>query len=192
MAMKLDGPIPGSSLTREVGNAPWEQPPLYAKPEQALANHVKQLTKGNHLDELLFLVGEGFPISTFVDSLTTVAVMEGFHTGDVSQLISPALHTFIKEAAQSAGVPYTEWDGPTPEEQDKERFKKRLNIKFASSLQDQSPEIVNPSNPFVPETAVNPQPGQAAPEMPAAPEQGPPAVESLGPNQGYIQKRSQI
>jgi hypothetical protein len=193
MPMKLDGPIPGSSLTREVGNAPWEQPPLYAKPEQAIANTIKQLTKGSRMDDLLFLVGEGFPISTFVDSLLTTSVMEGYHTGDVSQLIAPVIHTFIKEAAQSAGVPYTEWDGPTPEEQDSQRFKQRLNVKFASTLADKSPEPVNASNPFVPSAAANPTMGQPGMAPPQAPESSsPPEVESLGPNQGYIQKRSQV
>lgn len=201
MPMKLDGPIPGSSLTREMGNSPWEQPPLYAKPEAALANHIKQITKGNKLDDLLFLVGEGFPISTFVDSLLTTSVMEGYHTGDVSQLIAPPLHAFIKEAAQSAGIPYTEWDGPSPEEQEKARFKQRLNIKFASMLADKSPEPMGAANPFTPPMAdntqpmpsgANPQSNANAPIMPPAGEEaGPPPVESLGPNQGYVQRRGQ-
>ena len=189
MGLKLDGPIPGQSLTREVGNAPWEQPPLYAKPEAALANHLKQLTKGSRMDDLLFLVGEGFPISTFVDSLLTTSVMEGYHTGDVSQLIAPALHTFVKEAAQSAGVPYKEWDGPSPEDIDKQRFKQRLNIKFASALPDKAPQPTQAANPFTPPAAVNPVPG--GPDIPPQ-EAGPPAVESVGDGQGYIQKRSQL
>jgi hypothetical protein len=147
------------------------------------------------MDDLLFLVGEGFPISTFVDSLLTTSVMEGYHTGDVSQLIAPALHTFVKEAAQSAGIPYEEWDEPSPEEKEKARFKQRLNIKFASALADKSPEPTNAANAFVPPAAANPAMGgegaAAAPAMPpAGPEQGPPPVESLGPNQGFIQKRS--
>lgn len=209
MGLKLDGPIPGQSLTRELGNAPWEQPPLYAKPEAALANHLKQLSKGNRMDDLLFLVGQGFPISTFVDSLLTTSVMEGYHTADVSQLIAPVLHTYIKEAAQSAGVSYTEWDGPTPEEVDKQRFKQRLNIKFGASLPDKAPLVEEASNPFTPPVATNdptmqegtPATAPAATDMsmaqggfvvPKMKQEGPSPVESLGNGQGYVQKRSML
>lgn len=199
MSLKLSGPIPGESLTRELGNAPWEQPPLYAKPEQALANHFKQMTKGNNMDDLLFLVGEGFPIDTFVDSLLTTSVMEGYHTLDVSTLIAPALHEFIKQSAQSAGISYTEFSGPTPEEQDRDRFKQRLNIKLSKNLPFKpSSSVEGGADPFTPPIANNPpematggQVGKAAP-IPMGPGQAsnsPPPVESLGPNQGYVQKR---
>ena len=209
MGMKLTGPIPGQSLTREQGNSPWEQPPLYARPEAALANHLKQLSKGNRMDDLLFLVGEGFPISTFVDSLMTTSVMEGYHTADVSQLIAPVLHTYIKEAAQSAGLTYKEWDGPSPEEVDKERFKERLNIKFGSMLQDKSPQATEAASPFTPPMAENTpteQIGTSAQDpattdmsmaqggfvVPKMKLEGPSPVESLGSGQGYVQKRSML
>lgn len=206
MAIKLDGPIPGQSLTRELGNAPWEQPPLYPNVEKALAFHLERMGKGTNMEDLLFLLDQGFPISTFVDSLTTKAVMEGYHTIDVSQLIAPVIHTYIKEAAQSAGVKYTEFDGPTEEERMKERYKKQLSIKIANNLPLDKTVPMGAAQPFIPPMAENPMPqGQSGPtqsraematggpvtnKMDNVDSTGePPAVQSLGPNQGYIQRR---
>lgn len=200
MAMKLTGPIPGESLTRELGNAPWEQPPLYSSAEKALAWHLENITKEDNIDDLLFLVDQGFPISTFVESLTTKAVMEGYHTVDVSQLIAPVIHTYLKEAAQSAGIKYTEWDGPTEEEKQAAKYKQRLSLYAGNNLPREPEQPTGMASPFTPQ-AVNPvadgpQMSAGGPIMPMSSQQAgtnedmtPPPVESLGPNQGYIQRR---
>jgi len=128
LPIKLDGPIPGQSLTRELGNSPWEQPPQFAHPQQALAWHLDRMNKGQNMDDLLFLVEQGFPIQTFVESLTTKAVMEGYHNGDTAVLISPVLHEYVKEMAETAGIQAREFSGPTEEDIQKKKYKERLQI----------------------------------------------------------------
>ena len=199
-ALKLTGPIPGESLTSELGNRPYEQPPLYPSVEKALAWHLDRLSKDDNMNDLLFLVDQGFPISTFVDSLTTKAVMEGYHTIDVSQLISPVIHTYIKEAAQSAGVKYTEWDGPSEEEKQAAKYKQKLSIYAGNNLPRAPERPTGMASPFVPQAvnpvAEGPQMAAGGPVMPMNAEQAgtnkdmtPPPVESLGPNQGFVQRR---
>ena len=157
MTVKLDGPIPGQSLTREVGNAPWEQPPLYSDNNKALAWHIDNLNKGEHMDDLLFLLDQGFPLSTFVESLTTTAVMEGFHTIDTSTLINPVLHQYIKEMANAAQINLTEWDGPSEEEKQQEKYKQKLSIMLANGLNEPAPTPMTNEAPAEPMEQKAPQ-----------------------------------
>jgi hypothetical protein len=134
MSGPLDAPIPGQSLTIEPGNAPWEQPPLYPKVEQALAWHLKNLSNPDRMDEMMFLLDQGLPISTLVESLTSYAQMKGYHNVDVSQIIMPVLHEYIKTMADAADIKAKEDDGPTPEERDKMKLKSRLNVVLNKEL----------------------------------------------------------
>lgn len=145
MTVKLDGPIPGSSLTREPGNAPWEQPPLYPESERALAWHLNNIGKPEKMDDMLFLLDQGMPLSTFVDSMTTIGVMEGYHTVDASTLIQPVIHQYIKELATTSGINLKEWDGPTEEEKAASKYKERLGLVLGNKLsQPEQPEMPAP------------------------------------------------
>lgn len=141
--MQLKAPIPGMSLTREPGNAPWEQPPLYNTAEEALGFYLQKLDEEERLDDLLFALEAGYPVASMVDFLTSYSVMEGYHSFDVKMLISPVLHEYIVSLADAAGIEYTERMGPTKEERMKEKDKKRtkaLLIKAMSSPVDQVTE----------------------------------------------------
>ena len=132
--MKIMAPIPGMSLTREPGNAPWEQPPLHETPEKALAFYLDRLDDEEKLDDLLFALEAGYPIDAMVDLLTSYGVMEGYHTFDVKMLISPILHEYILNLAEASGIEYTEFLGPSKEERMKEKDKKRTKTLLLKSL----------------------------------------------------------
>ena len=40
----IDAPIPGQSLTAELGNRPWQKPPQYNTVEEALEYYIPRLT----------------------------------------------------------------------------------------------------------------------------------------------------
>lgn len=136
--MKFAAPIPGMSLTREPGNAPYEQPPLYPRPEEALGFYFERLDDEELIDDLMFTLEQGFPLSILVDSMTSTGVMEGYHTIDVKVLISPILHEYLLNLAQAAGVDVVEDAGPTKEERIKEKDKKRMAILIERALEDSS------------------------------------------------------
>jgi len=126
MAGKFNAPIPGESLTREPGNSPWEQPPLYADVQQALAFHLKNLSDPDRQDDAMFLLERGFPLNVLVDSMCEFAVMNGVHTIDVSMIISPVIHEYLLSLAEAQDIKVKEDDGPTNEEKFSEKKKKRL------------------------------------------------------------------
>lgn len=132
--MKLMAPIPGMSLTREPGNAPWEQPPLHETPEKALGFYLDKFDEEEKLDDLLFALEAGYPVDAMVDFLTSYGVMEGYHTFDVKMLISPVLHEYIVSLADAAGIEYTEFLGPSKEERMKTKDEKRAKVLLTKAL----------------------------------------------------------
>ena len=65
----FDRPTPGMSLTAELGNRPWQQPPQYSTVEEALQWYIPRLTNPELLDQLLDVMESGIPLTTIV-SLT--------------------------------------------------------------------------------------------------------------------------
>ena len=121
--MNFTAPIPGQSLTIEPGNAPWEQPPQIEDPEEAIKYQTKRLTKPDVMDDMLFALESGFPVKAMVETLNTVATMNGVYSVDVGLLVAPVLHEFIITAAKKAKVQYEEGFGNKAKDAEKEKAK---------------------------------------------------------------------
>lgn len=160
MPMSLNAPIPGQSLTTEPGNVPWEQPPLYSNVQQVLAFYIDKLSDEDIMDDILFALEQRFPLSTMVESMTTMGVMEGYHTVDVSILINPVLHEYILQLANAADVDVIEDDGPTKAEKVKKKAKDRLIIMLQKEFGSDDPEILT-------EPAQEPDAASLAPSTPS-------------------------
>jgi hypothetical protein len=121
--MLLDGPIPGESLTAEPGNYPWEQPPQYVDPEDAIAYHIGRLSSGDKLDSVFDALEMGISVDSLTSMILTGASMNGVHNVDVSILVGPVLHEFIASAAKKAGIDYKDnlSDGAKKEAHSKRR-----------------------------------------------------------------------
>jgi len=136
---QLLAPVPGMSLTKEPGNSPWEQPPLYAKPEEALAFYLQKLSDEEILDDMLFTLEQGYPVSAFVESMTSYGAMEGYHTIDVKMLLAPILHEHIMTLADALGIEVVEEAGPSKEEKVKAKDKQRIMIMMEKALSTTEP-----------------------------------------------------
>jgi len=104
----FDRPIPGQSLTTTPRNAPYERPPEVVDPEQALQIHLDHLTDPDRMEDALFFLEMGVDMVTLVEGILRSAVMEGIHTVDVSLIIAPVIHEYIKSTADLLGVEYNE------------------------------------------------------------------------------------
>ena len=104
----FDRPIPGMSLTAELGNRPWQQPPQYSTVEEALQWYIPRLTNPELLDQLLDVMETGIPLTTIADAMQTGGVMEGKHSLDVGILIIPVLIETMAYLAEEAGIEYDE------------------------------------------------------------------------------------
>ena len=96
----------GMSLTAELGNRPWQQPPQYSTVEGALQYYIPRLTNPEMLDQLLDVMESGIPLTTIADAMQTGGVMEGKHSLDVGILILPVLIETMAYLAEEAGIEY--------------------------------------------------------------------------------------
>ena len=118
-AFDFTAPIPGQSLTREPGNAPYEQPPEIASAEQALMGHLNFFNDADILEAVIDAIDFGFDIESIVEAYLRASVLEGIHTIDVSLAIKKPLMDFIAKVLDAVGVAYSMTEQDLPEEIDR-------------------------------------------------------------------------
>tara|TARA_R110000744_G_scaffold268917_1_gene382336 strand:- start:1325 stop:1867 length:543 start_codon:yes stop_codon:yes gene_type:complete len=100
------GPIPGASLTTEVGNRPWENPPKESDLDTIINIYLRRLSNFDIVQPLLQAIKNGTSITTIVESVIETAVMEGEHTIDTGILASPILVEYLKQSAEISKIDY--------------------------------------------------------------------------------------
>lgn len=135
----FDGAIPGQSLTGSPRQFAWERPPETADPEVAIIHHINRLSQPEIEDNVLDAIQFGLPISYLTDLALTGGVAQGIHSIDVSLVIAPVVHEYIRSMAESSGLPYKEFfrqdsDTITPE------TRKELALEAVREALDKAPE----------------------------------------------------
>jgi len=103
----LDGPIPGMSMTHEIGARAWQQPAQFTTVEEALDYYIPRLESEEVTSSLLDVLEMGIPVTTVANTMQLSGVMEGKHSVDVGMLILPVLVELIMMIGDSAGIKYT-------------------------------------------------------------------------------------
>lgn len=99
-------PIPGMSLTAELGDRPWQNPPQFTTVEQALEYYIPRLSSEEVSSSLMDVLEMGIPVTTIANTLQLSSVMEGKHSVDVGILVMPVLVEMISYLADAAGIDY--------------------------------------------------------------------------------------
>lgn len=140
--------IPGQSLTAEPKNAPYENPPQMTKPEDAINWHLERFTDFDRYEALMDALQLDIDVVTLTKGLLRNAVMQGRHSVDVSIIIAPVIHEFIKTTAENAGIDFDE--GFDEEGRAEERRKMDYTIsshkarKLIAEFQDEIDAVVEP------------------------------------------------
>jgi hypothetical protein len=107
--MQFDAPIPGQSLTTEPKNFAWERPPEIVDPELAIQYHLEKLSRPAAVEGILDTMEVlEVDIATLTKGYLRAQVAEGIHSIDVSLVVAPVVHEFIKQIATSAGIDFDE------------------------------------------------------------------------------------
>ena len=116
----FDAPIPGQSLTHEVGARPWQQPAQYTTVEGALDWYLSRFEQRETTEELLNVMEMGIPLTVIANSLQLGAVLEGVHSIDVGILVTPVLIEMMAYIAEQNDIEFKigteEEDSPKPSE----------------------------------------------------------------------------
>ena len=133
----IDAPIAGQSLTSELGNRPWENPPQYTTVEEALEYYIPRIMEPSLRNDMLNVLEMGVPITTFANAVQMSAVMQGKHTIDIGVLVLPVLIEAISYVADMEGIEYTtgtemEMEDNTFSESNIALAKKRIQERMAN------------------------------------------------------------
>lgn len=104
--VSLNRPIPGQSLTTEVGNRPWENPPQYSTVEEALQYYIPRVINPDMQEDMFNVLETGIPVTMIAETLIQGGVMQGKHTIDVGILALPVIMETIAYIAEEQGVEY--------------------------------------------------------------------------------------
>jgi len=106
--MQFNRPVPGQSLTSTPKGAPYERPPEINDPVKALDYHLDILDNPKAVEQAMFMLEMGVDLSTLVEGITRNAVIEGMHSIDISLIVAPVIHEYLKGYADSLGIKYDE------------------------------------------------------------------------------------
>ena len=105
-ALPFEAPIAGMSLTAELGNRPWQQPPQHDTVESTIEYYLPKLSDEVFYEELLNVMELGIPLTTIANGIQLNGVMSGIHTIDVGILVMPVIVETLAFLGDEAGVDY--------------------------------------------------------------------------------------
>jgi len=102
----FDAPIPGESLTFELGARPWQQAPQMSTVDEVIEYYMERMSTDDFMNQLMDVLELEVPITSIVNTMQLNSVMEGVHSVDVGVLVSPLLVEMIMYMADMAKVDY--------------------------------------------------------------------------------------
>lgn len=102
----FDAPIPGMSLTHELGARPWQSPPQYTTVDEAIEYYLERMSTDEFMDQMADVLEMNVPVTTLANTIQLAGVMDGKHTVDVGMLVMPLLMEMIMLIGDNAGVKY--------------------------------------------------------------------------------------
>jgi len=157
----FQAPIPGQSLTDTPKYAPYERPPETADPMEAIDLHIANLTKDGAMEDVLYFLEMGVDLQTMVQGILRSGVVAGIHSLDVSLIIAPVIHEYIKGFADAADLDYSEG---FEDEESKEVISYRRDIARAKKMLEGIREEEEEDMPE-PEMEMEPEMEPEEPEM---------------------------
>jgi hypothetical protein len=183
----INAPIPGQSLTGEPKSYPWENPPKIVKPFDAAMYHLEQLDEPKKVTALLDMLELDVDLVTLVSGILRMGVSEGVHTVDVSLLIAPVLHEFIKGHADRADIDYDE--GFDEEDMDRTDIEYTIRQSKSKKLLDKLDKEIKGIPEEMPEAMTEGMPEAMTEGMPEAMTEGMPEAMTEEQPQGLMARQ---
>ena len=156
----FDAPIPGQSLTDTPKNAPYERPPEIVDPIEAIDTHIAKLNEDGAMEDVLYFLEMGVDLKTMVQGILRSAVVSGIHSIDLSLIIAPVIHEYIKGFADATDLEYNEG---FEDKEGKEAISYRRDVARAKKMLDKLREEQGMAP--MPEPEMEPEMEPEEPEM---------------------------
>jgi len=128
---RLEAPIPGMSMTHEVGARPWQQPAQYTKMEDIIDYYISSMSDESFQTQLLNILESEIPVTTLANTIQLNSVMQGIHSIDTGLLVMPVIMEFMMFIAEENDVKYVTGMERNVKEEIKESVMQNALAKFA-------------------------------------------------------------
>jgi len=133
----FDAPLPGMSLTHELGGRPWQQPAQFTSVDEVIEYYMSRMTSEEFMLQLVDVLEMGVPVTVLANTMQMASAMEGVHSLDTGMLVLPVLIEMIMLLGDSAGIEYTSG----LEDPDTGKTRESLLAKYASKYKKQLDDI---------------------------------------------------
>ena len=166
----LNAAPPGHSLTDAPGEAAWERPAVYSKPEDALKFVIEKVEDPDAEENFLRLLISGTPIEAIINTIVFAGFSEGYWTPDVGEVMKLPLALHFIGLAVENNIPATAFNV------DPETKRRKGQISDADTLHvmgERRPDILNDLS-YAANMMQNPiqEPTEEMPLQPMAEEEG--------------------
>lgn len=102
----LDAPVPGMSMTHELGARPWQSPPQQTTVQEAIAHYIERMQDDSLTEQIVNILQADIPVTTLANTIQLAGVMEGRHSIDTGMLVLPVIMEMIMLIADAEGIEY--------------------------------------------------------------------------------------
>ena len=102
----FDAPIPGQSLTMELGSRPWQSKQQFSTVDEAIDYYMERMSSEDFMVQLVEVLESGVPVTVLANTIQMSGVMDGKHSLDVGMLILPMLMEMMMMLGDSADIKY--------------------------------------------------------------------------------------
>ena len=102
----FNAPIPGESLTAELGGRPWQTPPKMTSVDEAVDYYMERMSSEAFMEQVIEVMESGVPVAVIANTIQLASVMDGLHSVDVGMLVVPVIMEMMMLLGDSAGIEY--------------------------------------------------------------------------------------
>ena len=139
---RLEAPIPGRSMTHEVGARPWQQPAQYTNVEDVIDYYITRMSDDSFKTQLVNVIDSGVPLTSLANSIQLASVMQGIHSIDTGLLIMPVLMELMMLIAEQNDVEYITGMERNKKEEIKESVMQNALAKFQKEQDNETDDEV--------------------------------------------------
>jgi len=139
---RLEAPIPGMSMTHEVGARPWQQPAQYTNIEDVIDYYITRMSDDSFKTQLVNIMDSGVPLTSLANSIQLASVMQGIHSIDTGLIVMPVLMELMMLIAEQNNVEYITGMERNKKEEIKESVMQNALAKFQKEQDDETDEEV--------------------------------------------------
>ena len=102
----FDAPIPGMSLTHELGDRPWQTPAKHANVDEVMDYYMERMSNEEFMVQVVEVLESGVPVTVLANTIQMASVMDGVHSLDTGMLVLPMIMEMMMMLAESADIEY--------------------------------------------------------------------------------------